>query len=533
MRSEDTEIPFEKTVGDLVSQDTEERLLFKKLLLAHFQGHTCIKLNEKVPSPFVEEIRSGQKRFNALMGRLGSLYYLQRNFVVETRILDQLKLATNRSVKRLDIAKFQSLNQGQEQAVSRALKSSFFCLTGGPGTGKTHTIVSIIYSYLQAEKKGPVLILTPTGKASSVLKKRIFQDQSQTFSAFFDRIEVSTLHRFFGLSSGKDPFWIEKTLGRCLCIVDEASMIDTELWALLLSSMGKESRLIVCGDPYQLPPVEIGSVFAEVCLILKDSPAHFKCLTKTMRTDNTQLLTLAKNVKEGKKLSSESFETGVDFEELFTKLAVRIDAHLVKEPPTKETLKEFFEKVMSFRLITPLRKGPFGTEEINKKAASWLKNNVGENEVWVVPIMAVKNDPVTGIYNGDVGLVFNTQCQEELSPDQVCYFLIDDTVKELPLSLLSGYEVSYALSVHKSQGSEFQDVVLLLPPGSENFGREVAYTGITRAKKRVRILSDEETMSLILSKTGMRSSGLSTRFCGEDQSISKAHASACLPPVHT
>ncbi|PCI77176.1 hypothetical protein COB21_03315 [Candidatus Aerophobetes bacterium] len=505
-------IEFEKTIADLVSQDGNEKALFQELLQAYLEGHLCIEKAEKIESPFIENIRLGQKRFETLIGRWDNLYYLQRSYVVETKIFDLLKSIMGAHVKPLDIQAFQPLNRGQKEAVKKALKSAFFCLTGGPGTGKTHTIVSIIYSYLYGSR-GSVVILAPTGKAATVLKKRIFHDELNTFASCADRIEITTLHKYFALRPGVDPVWLKRGLGDSLCIVDEASMIDTDWWVALLSAVSPQTRLVVCGDPHQLPPVEIGSVFFEICKALKFlDRVCFKELTSCMRTDNKEILSLAEKIKKGNGHDPIAFETDLDWEEVMMTLPLPKILEGDHKNISTAVVKAFFKQFMHVRILSPLKKGPWGTNLINKKTFEFMRRRFQEGETLVVPIMVVKNDASLGLSNGDLGLVFKTDNSLEFAPDEVCFFIREGAAISIPLALLPAYEISYALSVHKSQGSEFEHVLLLLPPGSENFGREVAYTAVTRAKKSVRVISDEETVKAVLSNSGVRNSGLSLRF---------------------
>lgn len=251
----------------------------------------------------------------------------------------------------------------------------------------------------------------------------------------------------------------KRYLGADLVLVDEASMIDAELMAALFSSIKSGARLVLIGDRDQLPPVETGHFFAD----LAKDPDIVTELGRCLRAELSEIVDMARAVKEGK--------------------------HVPTLPmPDFETIAEaVFERKAC--VLTPLR---HIVDSLNRKLLKQHQKLGGKR----FPIMVRVNDPVLELYNGDVG---------ELAPDEGCAYFGE---RKIPDYLLPHYEYAYVISVHKSQGSEYDEVLILLPEGSEAFGREMLYTAITRAKKRVRIYAAEGVLSPILSKREHRLSGL-------------------------
>ncbi len=227
-----------------------------------------------------------------------------------------------------------------------------------------------------------------------------------------------------------------------LIVVDEGSMIDAALMTRLFEQIHDEARLVILGDRDQLPPIDTGHFFAD---LTKLAPCSY--LRKCHRAELQEIVTLAAAVKKGEMIRYEPLEN-------------------LPEKPADVTL------------LTPLRRGPLGVERLNEK---YHKQNRGP-----IPIIITEN--ALGFVNGETGLLF---------ADGTTSFGVKRT--KLPR-----YEQAYALSVHKSQGSEYDRVWLLLPPGSEKFGREMLYTAITRAKKEIRIFGSQDVLHECLKSQTLR-----------------------------
>lgn len=237
-----------------------------------------------------------------------------------------------------------------------------------------------------------------------------------------------------------------------LVVVDEGSMIDAGMMARLLQAVKTGARLVLLGDDDQLPPVEAGNLFADLVAL---SPV---CrLTRCLRTDLTEIVDKAEAVKQGKIIET---------------LPLPSIAELAQLEGT---------------ILTPLRRGPYGADALNRQLHARRKGPV--------PIVVKKNDLKRGLSNGDVGIL----------EGGVARFTEDLSV---PAALLPPYDYAYVLSVHKSQGSEYDRVHVLLPQGSERFGREMLYTAITRARHDVKVYGDPDIAQAVVSKRVLRLSGL-------------------------
>ncbi|MEM8727804.1 MAG: AAA family ATPase [Chlamydiota bacterium] len=424
-----------------------------ELMAAARQGHLCLQQDELIEG--CVELRGDEERFEGLVGRWGDLYYLQRNWVLEGEVVRNF-IRLMGDVEPIDAGEKGNLNQGQYRAVCLGLSEGVMILTGGPGTGKSYVIGEIVRRF-----RGSVCVCAPTGKAVSLLKKRLDCD-------------VGTLHRILAIKGRKELLFERKPLNYELVIVDECSMIDVDLWAALLRNIKSGTRLILVGDHDQLPPVEAGMIFGELCRYMREKGKGSIHLDQCMRSDRDEILTMAAAVRNGAMID-------------YGRLEKRLD----------DWKKEF--KKGGFRILSCLRKGSFGVEAIN----GWMW---GEEEV---PIMITRTDKRIGLMNGEMGVLLKKNGGHGLGKDDVAVF----GDREFPAVLLPPFELAYCLSVHKSQGSEFERVVLLVPKGSEIFGREILYTGITRAKERIEVLADEEAMEKCLERSAVKMSGMWKRLC--------------------
>ncbi|MCP5505502.1 MAG: AAA family ATPase [Chlamydiales bacterium] len=423
-----------------------------QLMMAAREGHLCLEMDD---AEGCIELSGDEERFEGIVGRWGNLVYLQRNWVLEGEVVRGFSKMM-RDVKPIDMGEVGRLNPGQAKAVKTCLSEGVVCLTGGPGTGKSFVIGEIVKRF-----GGKVSVCAPTGKAASILGEKL-------------DCEVGTIHGLLGLRDGKDILFGGREIDAEMVIVDECSMIDVGVWAALFRNLKEGTRLILVGDHEQLPPVEAGTIFGELSAVLKDRERGYAHLDECMRSDRQEVLGLAEAVKLGEMIPYQSLERRVD------------------------QWKEEFKRG-GFRILSCLRKGPYGVEAINE--LMW-----GEGEI---PIIITRTDKRIGLSNGEMGILVKKNEGRSLGKDDVARF----GEREFPAVLLPEFESAYCLSVHKAQGSEFERVVLLVPKGSEVFGREVLYTGITRAKESVEVLADEGVIEECLKKSATKKSGIRRRLC--------------------
>jgi len=339
-----------------------------------------------------------------------------------------------------------------EDAIVSNIKrlSNLSIITGGPGTGKTYSAIQII-----KKMDTKTIVAAPTGKAAAHLMSKIDLP-----------IKGGTLH---SLLTGEP-------LDANLIIVDECSMIDPIIFAKLLSATPDEATLILMGDVHQLPAVEGGSIFKD---LIDSGQIPTTTLTKCHRSDQKEILDLATAILNNTINDIRNIDLGFsqnNIEKIYQNLW-----RYVKD-------KDF----TSFRILSTLRKGPLGTNALNR----FLFEKFSPADTY--PILITQSDKKTGLSNGETGL---------LSGDIATFGDL-----QFPKSQLPPFEYAYCISVHKSQGSEYNDVLFLVPDGSESFGKEVLYTAVTRAKHTLHIDGRLEPITSALSRSSTRLSGVASKL---------------------
>jgi len=363
-------------------------------------------------------------------------------------------------------------------------------LTGGPGTGKTYTVRYLLQVYQdlcrQVERKASVLITAPTGKAAVS-----FQQKLQGL-----QVEISTLHRALKITKRKE-FSRGQTLFQDLILVDESSMVDLSIWTQLLAAIESGSRAIFMGDPDQLPPVETGMIFQE---LFRAVPSI--SLKKCMRVESNNLLALAVSVKKGAVDKTYDLLKAGHKEIVFYEF--EREETLLELPPWK--LGTYFKKEFQKNvLLTPCLEGPWGVNTLNEQIEAFYRQEAIGHLVKKIPIMITQTDYRQELYNGDVGVLIEDGISNR------AYFSSKEG-QFLEEAVLPPYQKAYALSVHKSQGSEYEEVFLFLPEGSQFFGREILYTAITRAKHSLTIFAKKNIVEECLKISGKKHSALSERL---------------------
>jgi exodeoxyribonuclease V alpha subunit len=381
-------------------------------------------------------------------------YYLKRNYFYEKEIATYLFDRSKLPLYDQKILPPPNLNPMQKKAFELLNTSPFFLLTGGPGSGKSFTAKQMIKAYKAIYPEKKIICTAPTGKA---------------LSALCESLEESlTLHKLLEI---KDSFEIKEKktyIIADLLIVDECSMISPKLFHLLLSSLLDFTQVIFVGDPNQLPPVSGASIFYDFTTlpILKNVS-----LNDSMRSDKKAILAFADAIiKE-------------DEEEI--KNILEEDNEITLSPITS-----FHPKINTdgHILLTPFRKGPYGSLSLNEKIYPQKDQSI--------PILITKNDPITKLTNGDIGFI----------KGQIATFAEKNIV--LPTLMLPPYEKAFALSIHKSQGSEFDHVSILLPKEATCFSKELLFTAVTRAKKSIHIYGCFETLISLIKNKKKNSSNL-------------------------
>ncbi|MBS0628668.1 MAG: AAA family ATPase [Verrucomicrobia bacterium] len=383
---------------------------------------------------------------------------LPKSEYIEDQIVAQIKRLLLSSPAPKTAPLLSHLTTEQSDALQNVLSHPLSIITGGPGTGKTFTAAQIVKG-LQAT----TILTAPTGKAASHLESQIDHP-----------VRSGTLHSLLEVRGPLDYAKEVTPLDAELIIVDECSMIDPPLFARLLTAIGPDTRLVLMGDRNQLPAVEGGSIFAD---LIESNQIPTAELTKCMRSDRNEILNLAKAILDGTAEEIRTIDLGFadkDIESIYQRLW-----NHVKD-------RDFNR----FRILSTLRKGPLGVDALNTYLFEKFSKITTQ-----FPIMIRRNDSRTGLSNGDTGIL----------KGQTATFSAGQqfSIHELP-----PFEYAYCISVHKSQGSEYEQVLFLVPDGSEAFGKEVLYTAVTRAKLKLEIDGNAEQIRAALSRSSGKISGI-------------------------
>ncbi|MEO5649065.1 MAG: exodeoxyribonuclease V subunit alpha [Ginsengibacter sp.] len=442
-------------------------------------------------------------------------------------------------------------------AVITAILNNFTIITGGPGTGKTTTVAKILSLLFTMNPGLKVALAEPTGKAAARMGeslKNASAGGSEIMKTKFETMEPLTIHRLLGWQ--KDSIYFkqnkENTLPYDLIIVDESSMIDVALFAKLLEAIGPKTKLILLGDKDQLASVEAGSLFGDLCQAqstLNTFSEEKAAWINSFINDKTQTLNqdfishsthpLFEHIIELKKSHRFSDDKGIgkfskaiikNNEEVLREFFRNADEQvLVDKDYTEKIFNEFVDgygdyiketniaealkKMNRLKMLCAVREGEQGLYAINKKIEKHLQQKklikvtgeFYENR----PVMITGNNYELNLFNGDVGIVR----ADEKGILQV-WFEVKGEIKPVLPAFVSNAETAYAMTIHKSQGSEFNEVMVVLPHKEDVqiLTRELLYTAVTRAKNKV-VVQASEAMILQTSHASVkRGSGIKERF---------------------
>lgn len=447
----------------------------------------------------------------------------------------------------------------QKIAAFASVKNRFCVISGGPGTGKTTTVANILALILDqpGSTNARIALAAPTGKAAARLQDAIKRAKDKLDCA--DGIkaaipeEASTIHRLLGSIPGSPYFrhHLENRLPADVVVVDEASMVDLALLSKLVQALPVQAKLILLGDKDQLASVEAGAVLGDICDTghvhgyshgfcnnLKKVTGYEVQMQSNKKDKAMQdcIVQLQKNFRFGGKSGIGAVAHAVNAG----------DAHLAsillssgkhddierRDLPRPDALpgaikdaiiegfagylkaknpSEIFRLFDRFRILCALRQGPYGVIFLNSIIEQILKDEglIESDKIWYSgrPVMITSNDYNMRLFNGDVGIVMpDTGAGNDL---RTFFPAADGSLRKFHPLRLPEHETVYAMTVHKSQGSEFDKVLLLLPDKDYPvLTRELTYTGITRAKESVKIWANEDVFRAAVSRRTERMSGL-------------------------
>ena len=421
----------------------------------------------------------------------------------------------------------------QELAIETALARRFVVISGGPGTGKTTTVLKILERMLSQPggENLRIALAAPTGKAAARLQETLLAGGANGVRQ--DRLpkSASTLHRLLGSRrnsvyfrhNAKNPLPVD------LVVVDEASMVPLTMMAKLFAALPHRANVILLGDRDQLSSVEPGAVLGDIARAASEPgplQGSLVVLDKNYRFGNeSNIFALCNAVREGeieralKILNSGERPDVISgrtpppvqvTERLRQRVIAGYSAYL-RAPDPAEALKEF----KKFRVLCALRTGPYGVESLNRTIEKILREErlvTGTQTTYAgMPILITQNDYQLRLYNGDIGILLPDPADGSL----LAWFIGEDGgIRRVPPARLPEYEPAFVMTVHKSQGSEFDNVLLILPDKeSPVLTRELIYTGLTRARSRVEVWFQESVLRAAIARTIQRGSGLRDRLC--------------------
>ena len=421
----------------------------------------------------------------------------------------------------------------QRSAAQIAVSQLTTVLTGGPGTGKTTTVAGLLALLTeQAEAAGRprprIALAAPTGKASARLQEAVRVEIANLADVDQQRLtglQAVTLHRLLGPrpdTSARFRHHRGNRLPHDVIVIDETSMVSLTMMARLLEAVRPDTRLILVGDPDQLTSVEAGAVLADLVDGLgRRSDVRIAELTTSHRFgESISLLAQAIRAGDADRVLDLLTAGGPHVELISTPdPAVRLrdvlvpHALAVRAAALSGTPAEACATLDAHRLLCADREGPYGVRHWNRQVQRWLTDETGESlwSQWYVgrPVLVTANDYGLGLYNGDAGVTVLAEGGLRVAIAGTGGLL------DFATSRLADVETMHAMTIHKSQGSQADEVTVLLPPqDSRLLSRELFYTAVTRAKRKVRIVGSEDEVRAALSRRVVRATGLRQRLAG-------------------
>lgn len=513
--------------------------------------------------PIVYKVTNNQNSTNSIT------FWLHRTWQAEFNLAKNINNILNQEVSPLQIAIPESLHENQVKAINVANNNAFSIITGGPGTGKTYTVAQLVIALQQAtESRGDdsenirfstdsasLALAAPTGKAAQRMQESL-QAALDAVGIDLQLQEAKTIHRLLGIGrTGRPRYNADNPLGEDIIIVDEASMLGVELANYLVSAVKPGARLILLGDANQLAAVDAGAVLADLCRIPFLQPIHAE-LTESRRfsadsgigklayqinkleTDTQAIWRLLRqdealsfqhvNTLQTNALIDNKVKNSLSNKILLSKISSNYQKYLKKiknlsndtveksvPESIKNTITSLMETFNEFRILSAGHNGEWGDHYINNYLTQWhlseLKLPIGQN-TWFHgrPVMVLQNNYELGLFNGDIG--FCLQTGDERNRLEVFF---ENKKQGIAVNLLNEEVIAtaYAMTIHKSQGSEFDHIAITFDNSHARLlSKELIYTAVTRAKKQVTIYSTKHAFEQAVQTPTERHTGLALQF---------------------
>ncbi|WP_322977127.1 exodeoxyribonuclease V subunit alpha [Acinetobacter pittii] len=544
------------------SQVSEATSYLQQLIEASLQGDSCIDISsEQIAALGQLAISADQATLKVapcVYDEQGLALY--RYWHLEQRLAEQICRLKQQLIQPVSCDDYLDLltDPHQQAALQMVARQSLSIITGGPGTGKTYTLARIIAVLSQAIPHIRVAMAAPTGKAAQRMQEALqnsFNDpkllKSGLVSEELRNQGTQTIHRLLGMGHSQTPRFNQKQpLPYDVIVVDEASMLDLNLATLLFEAVPESCRIILLGDANQLASVDVGAVLADLQQIqaLADNRVQLQTSRRfaegaligqvarfiqmqTSQINHEQVLQQFEiDIVQVSELRSIPLEVDMpdvvqleylpegnhaEVEIYYQKLMLGFQGYVkslknyLKEERSIEQIQNVVKAFDDYRILTAVRHGPFGLQQLNQYAQRWLQQQLSIVTLggWYVgrPVMMTYNDYQLGISNGDIGLCFEHRTQPQQF--EVYFPSLNKWVaaNRLPKSIQS----AFALTIHKSQGSEFTHTAVVLDQAAKNLlSQELIYTAITRAKKVVSLLVHQEALLQAFTVLTTRKSGL-------------------------
>ena len=536
---------FARFLSERSLLDPTQKQAFENIVMSlsfeQSQGHSCIQIDDEAKTLIIEsglalkDTNSHDTTTTLPLAIEQDRLYLHRYWLYESRLAQQLSKITQLKVsnKPKTTADFSTLLDKyfgnsetidwQRAAATMAINQAFCMITGGPGTGKTTTVVKIL-ALLQELSDQPLLIAlaAPTGKAAMRLQESIGFNKAALpcIAAIKSAIpeSVTTLHRLLGAKPPSPYFHhnAKQPLVYDLVVVDEASMVDLALMSKLVDALKPGARLILLGDKDQLASVESGTVLADLTTAL---PQQTLELQKSHRFDE-DIKNLATAINQQQDLEAwRLLQTGnKNIALLETDLINYISKQQIdylRLITARAEFSDIYKAFNRFQALCATRLGKNSVSDINHAVELSLSNKklIHLSGLWYCgrPIMITQNNAALQLYNGDIGICLRDKEQE----DQLRVFFqrADGSIKKYLPARIPHCETVFAMTIHKSQGSEFEEVLIILPETiSPVLTKELLYTAITRAKKTIKLVANEAVFFSTVRQRVQRVTGLINRF---------------------
>jgi exodeoxyribonuclease V alpha subunit len=495
--------------SNLASSNEALESLISKCMVDTYSGHAYVNVDTALDDALGSLIDAMPQADRPLMLWQKRLY-LSRYFYCEERLAEYLKNVFDGATQPLDDeAQTSSLletvnrhlpldekgfNQGQRASVLHALRAKFTVISGGPGTGKTTTVKALLQCFRELHPQCRIALVAPTGKAASRLSEVDFEVdfEADLMGTKPSKAQVSTLHKLIGRKpSGSVSFDADRPLPHDLIVVDEASMIDLVLADQLIAALQPSTHLVLLGDSNQLDAVETGTFFHELC---RPSPMNRYWLCKlihTYRFDAESMIAVAAKAIEngdseqlGQCLQPIAWQTSLEqIEHLANGYNTYIKAMLavgtIDEP--SYDAENLFRCLNHFRVLVAVNEGLSGQKQLASVLDRVIRQLITEHIDTPVgnlfhgqALVFTKNNALLSVNNGELAIVVRAN-------ENTFKVLLSDG-RLMSANLLQDYALAWAMTVHKSQGSEFNDVAFVMP--GRPVDRALLYTAVTRAKKQ-------------------------------------------------